>query len=138
MAKIKIIEKEVEIEGRIEKGKVTPFGTSAHIPFKKQHIGKIVGIVVPTKGKYTWLLSNKEREELLDSARRNIEKENGKLRHPRLQLLDDLGNEEFNLDSLTKILIFIDNVKIVKKIESLYNIKTGRPKESKIKLGEKP
>jgi len=96
-----------EQEGKIEKGKVKPFGTSAHIPFKKKHTGRIVDVVIPTKGKYTWLINLEERKSLFKSAKKNIEKANGKLEHYRLQLIDDLKNEEFGIDSLIKILALI-------------------------------
>ncbi len=123
MAKIKITEKEIEIEGRIEKGRVTPFGTSAHIPFKKKHTGKLVNVVIPEKGKYIWLIDAEEKMLLLKSARKNIEKENGKLRHYRIGLINNLENEEFDIDSLIKILEFVSDKKLVKKIKSLYNLK---------------
>ena len=56
-------------------------------------------------------------------AKKNIQVENGKLEHYRLQLIDDLEHEKFNLDSLIKILDFIPNKKLVSKIKSLYNLK---------------
>lgn len=122
MTKIKIIEKEVEIEGQIEKGRVTPFGTAAHIPFKKRHMAKVINVVVPNQPKYIWILNDKEKLALFKSVRKNIEKENGKLRHYRLGLIDELKNNEFDIDSLIKILEFVDNKKLVNKIKSLYNI----------------
>ena len=123
MTKIKITEKEIELEGTLEDGKVTPFGTSAHIPFKKKHTGKVVSVVVPVKPKYIWLISKTERDTLLKIAKKNIQVENGKLEHYRLQLIDDLEHEKFNIDSLIKILDFIPNKKLVSKIKSLYNLK---------------
>ena len=121
--KIKITKQEKEIEGSIEKGVVKPFGTSAHIPFKKKHTGKLVDVVVPEKPEYTWLISKIERDTLLKIAKKNIQVENGKLEHYRLQLISDLEQESFNLDSLIKILDFIPNKKLVSKIKSLYNLK---------------
>ena len=55
-------------------------------------------------------------------AKKNIQVENGKLEHYRLQLVDDLEQEEFNLDSLIKILDFVPNTKLVQKVKRLYNI----------------
>ncbi len=124
MSKIKITEKEIKLDGKVEPGRVTPFGTaSAHIPFKKEHTGKIVSVVVPTNTKYTWLISQTDRNLLLSIARKNIQDADGKLEHYRLQLINDLEKEEFNLDSLIKILNFVPNIRIVSKIKSLYNIK---------------
>ncbi len=121
--KIKITEKETEIEGKLEPGRVTPFGSSAHIIASKKHTGKIVKVVVPDNPKYTWLLSVTERKSLLDSARKNIEKENGRLEHLRMGVLKELEGEEFELDSLIKVLDFVDNKVLVKKVKSLYNLK---------------
>ncbi len=122
MAKIKITDKQIEIEGKIEKGRVTPFGTSAHIPFKKKHTGKSVSVVVPASPKYVWLINKREKITLLKSAKENIEKKDGKLEHYRLGLIDELENDEFNLDALVKILEFVGNRKLVRKIVSLYNL----------------
>ena len=124
MVKIRITSREIEIEGQIEKGRVTPFGTSAHIPFKKKHTGKVVSIVVSKNGKYIWLLNTQERKVLIESARKNIEKAGGKLRHYRLQLLEDLENKEFSIYSLIKVLRFVDNKELVNKIKGLYNLKS--------------
>lgn len=123
MVKIKITEKEVEIEGKLQKERVTPFGTSAHIPFSKQHVGKVVNVIIPKESSYVWLISPKEKSDLLISARKNIEKENGQLRFYRLELIDQLEKEEFNLQHLIKILDFVSNIDLVKKIKRLYNLK---------------
>ena len=122
MTKIKITEKEIGIEGTIEAGRVTPFGTSAHIPFKKKHTGKLVNVIMPEDTKYIWLITLKERKELLKSARKNIEKENGELRHYRLGMIEGLKKDEFYLASLIKVLEFADNKKLVKRIKILYNL----------------
>ena len=122
MPKIKIIEKEIEIEGTIEKGNVKPFGTSSHIPFTKKHLGKVVKVVVPIKPKYVWLISKEEKNKLLKYAKKNIEKENGKLKHYRLQSLRDLEKTEFDLDSLVKVLDFFHDKELIKKINSLYGL----------------
>ena len=122
MTKIKITEKEIEIEGKIEDGKVTPFGSSAHIPFGKTHRGKIVKIVIPTKTKYIWLISMRERNRLLKIAKKNIENKDGKLEHYRLSLIEELKEDTFDIDSLIKVLKFVPNFKLISKIKELYDL----------------
>lgn len=120
--KIKIIEKEIELNGELEKGKVAPFGTSAHIPFKKRHIGKIVNVIIPEKTKYVWLLTPEEKNLLLSNLKKNIMKEDGKLEHFRLGALDDLKKEEFDIDSLEKLIDFLDYKNLKNKIIRIYNL----------------
>ena len=123
--KIKIVKQEKEIEGEIIEGRVTPFGTSAHIPFRKEHLGKAVPIIIPTDPKYIWLLKEIERKKIINSAKKIIKEENGKLEHHRLNLLKDLSKSKFNLDSLIKVISILDNQGkerlIVAKIKGLYN-----------------
>ena len=123
--KIKIVKQEKEIEGEIIEGRVTPFGTSAHIPFRKEHLGKAVPIIIPTDPKYIWLLKELERKKIINSAKKIIKEENGKLEHHRLNLLKDLSKSKFNLDSLIKVISILDNQGkerlIVAKIKGLYN-----------------
>lgn len=122
MTKIKITEKEIEIEGKIVDTSVKPFGTSAHIPFGKTHRGKVVKVVIPTNTKYIWLISMKERKELINIARKNIQNENGKLEPYRLDLIEELEEDTFNIDSLIKVLKFVPNLKILMKIKQLYDL----------------
>ena len=122
--KIKITKQEKEIEGTIEEGAVKPFGTSAHIPFKKEHTGKEVSIIVPTKPKYVWLLKESERKTIINETRKIIIEEDGKLEYHRLKLLEDLEKDSFNLDSLQKILVLLESKgkekELTKKIRKLY------------------
>lgn len=123
MTIIKITEKEVKLEGELRKERVTPFGTSAHIPFNKKHTGKVVNVIIPENSTYVWLISKKERNNLLRIAKKNIEKQNGKLEYYRLNLINGLEKEEFDLESLIKILDFVSDIHLVDKIKRLYNIK---------------
>ena len=123
MSKIKITQKEKVIEGKLYESKVTPFGTSAHIPFSKQHTGKIVNVIVPDGSKYIWLITKEEQSLLFEYAIETILEKGGELEHYRLELLKDLEHDSFALDSLIKILEFVPDKKLVAKIKSLYNIK---------------
>jgi len=123
MAKIKITEREFEIEGRVEKGKVTPFGTSAHIPFSKKHTGKIISVVIPTEPKYVWLISEQEKKKLLEDSKRNVEKtKDSTLKFHRLQEIKYLNEKEFDLHLLEKTLEYVSDKKLVSKVKKLYNL----------------
>ena len=119
--KIKITNKEQEIEGKIEKGVVKPFGTSAHIPFSKQHTAKKVNIIIPTDTTYSWIFSDKELKQFVSEAKKIIEKENGKLAFYKLESLNRIKNSNFQIGDLAVIcLILKENHKLkelVKKIE---------------------
>ena len=125
--KIKITKDQRELEGEIEEGNVTPFGNSAHIPFSKKHLAKRVSVIIPSKPQYIWLLKGLERKKLISAASKIIKQENGKLEHHREELINDLSNEGFDLDSLIKIVSLLESKgkerEIVKKIKSIYGLK---------------
>lgn len=125
--KIKITKQEKEIEGTIEEGTVKPFGTSAHIPFKREHLGKAVPVIVPTKPEYIWLLKEFERKKLIDTAKKIIIEENGRLEYHRSKLLEDLSKDKFNLDSLIKVIALLEKKgkekEIINKVKKLYKFK---------------
>ncbi len=122
--KIRITKQEKEIEGSLEEGFVKPIGTSAHIPFSKKHLGKIVPVIVPKKPKYFWLIKESEKKKIISEARKIIIEEDGKLEHFRLGLLEDLEGNNFDLISLLKIVSILENKEkekeITKKIRKLY------------------
>ena len=126
MAKIKITEKEIEIEGTVEEKKVTPFGTSAHIPVSKKHTGKYVNVVVPSKSKYFWLLTDVELKEVNIVVNKIIEKKNGKLHHYRLGALQNINQTKFYLEDLQKVYELLKESKnhkhLVKKLKETYNL----------------
>jgi len=109
MTKIKIASNVREIEGRIEKGRVTPFGTSAHIPFSKKYLGKEVYVIVPEEPNYSWILSKDELERFAKIAVACVEEEGGQLAHYRLQCIDSIKKGKFDMGDLCKI------VEILKK-----------------------
>lgn len=124
--KIKITKQEKEIEGSIEEGFVKPFGTSAHIPFSRKHLGKAIPIIIPTEPKYIWLLKESEKRRLINEAKKIIIEEDGKLEFHRLKLLEDLEETRFDLLSLLKIVTLLENrgreKEITRKIRKLYGI----------------
>lgn len=132
--KIKITKQEKEIEGSIQEGFVKPFGTSAHIPFGKKHLGKILPIIIPEEPKCFWLLKEFEKDKIIDEAREIIMEENGKLEHFRLELLEDLEGDQFDLLSLSKIVSLLESKnkekEITIKLRKLYSL-TKSKKEVK-------
>ncbi len=126
MAKIKITEKEIEIEGTVEEKKVTPFGTSAHIPVSKKHSGKYVSVVVPSKSKYFWLLTSGELKEINIVVDKIIEKKDSKLHHYRLGCLKNINQTKFHLGDLQKVYELLKESKnhkhLVKKLKEAYNL----------------
>ena len=126
MKKIKITKDEKELEGEIKKGNVTLFGNSAHIPFSKKHLAKKVSVIIPSNPRYIWLLTESEKRKLINTATKIVKEENGKLEHYRKELIRDLSDESFNLNSLIKIVYLLESNdlerEIVKKIKRLYNL----------------
>jgi putative transposon-encoded protein len=126
MAKIKITEKTQEIEGNMKKGNVKPFGTSAHIPFSKSHLGKIVNVIIPFSPKYVWIFDEKLREKLIKLSKQSALKNSKKDTHYFLGCIDDFSKKEFNLDSLIKVIFLLENDKTLKDdlvlIKKSYNI----------------
>ena len=67
--KIKITNKDQEIEGKIHQGVVKPFGTSAHIPFRKEHTAKHINIIVPNDATYSWIFSEEELNQFIKESK---------------------------------------------------------------------
>lgn len=129
--KIKLTENEHELEGIIEKGKVTPFENSAHIPFNKKHMGKIVYVIVPTTVRYVWMISKKEKDRFLKEALKIAELENGKLEFHRKRDINSLKENIFEIEELSRIINLIEKTKekfdksvleIVNKIKVIYTL----------------
>jgi len=124
--KIKITNKEQELEGKIMAGVVKPSGTSAHIPFSKQHIAKKVSVIVSTEPFYSWILSDAELNKFILEAKKVIEKEGGKLAFYKLEKLERIRKSKFKIEDMERICeILKENNKLLpltKKIEKLYNL----------------
>lgn len=119
MAKIKIIEKAYELKGSLKKGNVTPFGTSAHIPFSKEHIGKIVNVIIPDEPLYIWVFDKNFKSKLCNLAKNKIEKDFIKDRHYFLECVEDFSKKEFNINSIIKVIYVLEDNKTLKKELSL-------------------
>jgi len=120
--KIKITNKEQEIEGKIEKAVVKPTGTSAHIPFSKQHMAKHVSVIVPTDATYSWIFSDAELKQFVSEAKKLIEKDGGKLAFHKLECLKRIENSNFQIGDLAKICsILNENHKLGKLVSKIKN-----------------
>jgi len=124
--KIKITEKEKEIQGTIKEGILKPFGSSSHFITNKKHRGKYVNIIIPEKAKYGWLLSEFERDEIIKTCIKIAKQENGKLKKYKIQAIENLRNVKFNLDDLIKTLEILEksekHKQIIAKIKEAYDL----------------
>lgn len=117
--KIKITKEIKEIDGEITERPVKPIGNSAHIPFLKEHIGKIVNVVVPDEPSYVWVLPEELRKKLSNFAKKKIEAEYKKDRHIFLGYVEEFLENEFSLDALIKVLYVLEDETSLKKEVSL-------------------
>lgn len=126
MAKINIAEKSHEIKGTLKKGNVKPIGNSAHIPFSKEHTGKIVDIIIPDEPFYTWVFSENLRSKIIKLAKESVSKSSDQLSHYYLGCIDNFSNSAFDLDDLVKVLSLLEDDKSLKndisKIKKAYHI----------------
>jgi putative transposon-encoded protein len=120
--KIKIINKEEIIEGKITKGIVKPTGTSAHIPFSKQHTAKHVKVVIPTDVIYSWIFSDIELKQFVSESKKIIKKEGGKLTFYKLESLKRIENSNFKLEDLIRICsLLTKNKKLINLVQKIRN-----------------
>jgi putative transposon-encoded protein len=129
--KIKITEKEKEIEGTLEKGKVTPFGTGGgHILSKGNHVGKNVNIIIPEEPIYSWVLGKDKLNLALKYARGQIEKNSDKDRTWKYKMfaLDDIKSDKFSLANLNVLVTELKKskaesmVKLAEQISEIYRL----------------
>jgi len=125
--KVKITKEIKELEGEVIERPVTPFGTSAHIPFLKKHTGKQVNVIIPEESKYVWVLPSGDLNNLIKLAKAELNKEGeGKLSFYYKQTIENLKDKTFALKDLVITLKIVEknpkNKKLVKKIERVYNL----------------
>ena len=102
--KIKITNKEKIIEGSLKTGYVKPFGTSGHIPFSREHLGKKVNVIVPTDADYIWVLNEKVKDEFIKAVKKEIAEQGGKLAFYRKSTIDRIDKGNFKAIDLVKSL----------------------------------
>ena len=126
--KIKITSQEKVLNGKIIKGEVKPFGTSAHIPFSKKHMGKKINVIVPDKDedeiKMVWVLSEKERDIAVKDVAKWIKQHQGRTTHHELEIADNIKENDFSLLDLQNFINILENInpKLADKIRRVYGI----------------
>jgi putative transposon-encoded protein len=124
MVKIRITGKEHEIEGKIVNGIVKPFGTSAHIPFKKEYTGRHIKIIIPEDDEYAWIFSEEELKRFVKEGRNAINKHVGKMRFYYLDGLERIKENRFSKSDISVVCDALEKEKkcldLVKKIRKEY------------------
>ena len=129
MEKIRVIKREKEIEGQVFEGKVTKFGTSAHISFSKKHLGKKVKIIVPSEAEYIWILGKEELNDFVKSCSKSLKKLPKHMHLDKKQAIKNILEGEFLEEYLHHALEILEKSKekkdkeLVEKIKSVYGIR---------------
>lgn len=122
MTKIKIINKERELEGSIKEARVMPFGTSSHIITSKEDIGKKVYLVIPHKAGYFWVQTNKDFDNFIKQCDIAItERVSDKMQQYYVNILNNIKKDNIDIDDFYKLVeILPNNLPLKKKLLSLY------------------
>ena len=124
--KLKIVKEEKEISGVIVEKAVTLFGNSAHIPFAKQHTGKIVNVVVPDDPKYVWVLPTEDKKKIIKVCTDILKKKKEtKMSSFYKSAVKSLSEKYLEIEDLQKILILLDDAgekKLSWKLKNTYNL----------------
>lgn len=125
MTKIKITKDIKEYEGNVEDRVATPFGNSAHINVGKKHTGKILSVIAPTNPKYKWVLPKSDLNRVVKKCGKILEKDNGKLKHYKKELVKNL-QDSFSIGDLYKVIDILKkdkkNISLVKTIKTTYGL----------------
>jgi len=127
MTKIKITKEIKELDGTVIEKSVTPFGTSAHIAFGKQHTGKIVDVVIPTEPEYTWILSLADLNSIVNACNKVLDKQGeNKLTFFRRENIKNIQSKRFSFEDLQKVLEILKEDKknsvLAEKFKKSYNL----------------
>ena len=125
--KVKITKEFKTLDGEVISKAVTPFGTSAHIPFSRKHTGKLVDVIVPSEARYVWLLSGKELEDVINSCLKIIKSEKEtKMTFQKFDHINNLKQKNFELQDLEEAIETLKRGKnkqtIAEKIEKIYGL----------------
>lgn len=124
--KIKIASKEREYDGSIVEKAVTPFGTSAHIPFSKEHTGKFVNVIVPTEPKYAWVLTAEEKKTIVRVCKALLSgRKETKEAFYYHEAVNNLSKNKIELDDLNKVYVLLEEggkIVLAKRMKNAYNL----------------
>jgi len=124
--KIKITKEIKELNGIVVEKVVTPSGNSSHIPFAKQHTGKIVNVVVPDDPKYAWVLTANERDGIVNICKKHLSKrKETKMTFFNRQALMNILMSDFEKEDLEKVIVLLSDAgekKLALKLKTTYNL----------------
>ena len=103
MARIKVTEKHQEIEGKMFAGVVKPVGNSAHIPFRKEHVGKHVSVIVPSESMFCWIFSEAELKTFVSEGKKAINNHVGKMKPFWMQGLERVERNMFGVSDILAV-----------------------------------
>jgi putative transposon-encoded protein len=123
--KIKITKEIKELDGIVIEKTVTPFGTSAHIPFSRNHRGKIVSVIIPTNIKYSNIFSKEELKKIINACEKILKnKKENKILFYQRESIKNLKEKEFSYNDLVKVLSILNedktNFKLIEKLKYYY------------------
>lgn len=123
--KIRVTSQEDEIEGDFEIGYVSPSGNSAHIPIKREHLGKIVKVVIPSESAYFWFLGEEAFRKTVSTARAILSQAPiDRMTQYKVEALRNIQQTEFTFQDIKMVwdIIRDKEPKLAKKIQKGYNI----------------
>jgi putative transposon-encoded protein len=120
---IKITRQEREIKGKLESGTVKPFGTSAHIPFSKKHMGKKINVVISDNSELVWVLTEKEKQTAIKDYKSAV-KEDYRNRIYNLGIIERIKKNNFSLKDLENFTYYLEqkNPSLAIKINKIYGV----------------
>ena len=125
-----VITSKVEYKQLIN-GKVTPSGNSAHIPFSKKFLGRLVYVLIPECEPIYKVLSKKQTEKLREALLEELTKGTGGMtegyrREMLKELAETIRGNELTIKNITDVISHVQNnpkVKdIITKLKKAYNI----------------
>ena len=126
MAIVKITKSIKEIEGNVFETLAKPFGDGSHVVLPKKYRGKYVHIITPIKPRYSWILSETEKDEVLLVCEKVLKRDSKKLRKYKMDKIQEIRNTKFEADVLIQVMEMLKespkHAHLIKKIESKYDI----------------
>jgi len=118
---IKITKDSHTINGNLIDAKISKFGNSCHIPIAKKHLAEKVKIIIPIETRYYWIFSELELEDFIEKCKIKIKEKSSKLKHLRVEALENLIDDDFNkADIQILVKLFDEKFFLIDKIRKVY------------------